>query len=463
MRNKIELIKRYSLFFVGVIANAVGLALITSGMLGTGPTACIPYILSKKFPLSLGVFNFFFYMLLLLCQILMLRKDFKKYQLLQLPAALLFSACLDGMMYILSFINPDRYYLAIIVTVVGCVIRAFGITCQLIADVVMLPSEAFVKAVSNISKKDFSICKLVSDAIMVAITAGLSFWWFGKIMGVREGTLITVLLVGPISHFFTKNLSYTNHYLENEGEFIYETKFKLVEGKRLVITITSEAGSGGRFIARILGTILNIPVYDKELIDMVAEEGNFSKAFVRRHNEKLYRNALHAFFMENYSFSDWFADYISDDSDDDSNRNYERYRELFEAQSKVITDLAQKKDCIIVGHCSNYVLKDFAGVINIFITSDMEHRIEYIAEKYLLERDKARARIEKQDADTYEYYKHFVGHDWKDPNGYHITINSSQFGYEGTAEIIDHIVRHNYIAVPKVKVRELRKKYNLEK
>ena len=83
--------------------------------------------------------------------------------------------------------------------------------------------------------------------------------------------------------------------------------------------------------------------------------------------------------------------------------------------------------------------------------------------KYLLERDKARARIEKQDADTYEYYKHFVGHDWKDPNGYHITINSSQFGYEGTAEIIDHIVRHNYIAVPKVKVRELRKKYNLEK
>ena len=82
MRNKIELIKRYSLFFVGVIANAVGLALITSGMLGTGPTACIPYILSKKFPLSLGVFNFFFYMLLLLCQILMLRKDFKKYQLL---------------------------------------------------------------------------------------------------------------------------------------------------------------------------------------------------------------------------------------------------------------------------------------------------------------------------------------------------------------------------------------------
>ena len=108
------------------------------------------------------------------------------------------------------------------------------------------------------------------------------------------------------------------------------------------------------------------------------------------------------------------------------------------------------------------MLKDFAGVINIFITADMEHRIEYIGEKYVLDRDKAKARIEKQDADTYEYYKHFIGRDWKDPNDYHITINSTLFGYEGTAEIIDHIVRHNYIEVPKVKVRELRKKYNLK-
>ena len=65
-------------------------------------------------------------------------------------------------------------------------------------------------------------------------------------------------------------------------------------------------------------------------------------------------------------------------------------------------------------------------------------------------------------AGKFELTEKREGRDWKDPNGYHITINSTLFGYEGTAEIIDHIVRHNYIAVPKVKVRELRKKYNLK-
>lgn len=448
MRNKIELVKRYSLFFIGILSNAMGVAFITKSMLGTGPTTCIPYIFSLEYPLSLGMFNFIFNIILLLLQMLFLRRNFKKYQLLQIPVSFLFSVCIDGAMFITSFVQVDFYIVAIIYTVLGCVLRAFGVSCQIIADVVMLSPEAFVKSISDVLKKDFSVCKLVSDAFMAVITIVLSYLWFGELFAVREGTLITVILVGPVSHFFTKRFGYANHYLENEGEFVYETKLKLVEGKRLVVTITSEAGSGGRVIARVLGNILNIPVYDKELVDMVAEQGDFSKSFVKRHNEKLYRNAIQAFFMENYTFVD---------------DNYERYRDLFDAQCEVIRQLAEKEDCIIVGHCSNYVLRELKGAIHLFITADLEQRISYISEKYSINEEKALEKIQKQDSDTYEYYLHFTGQNWKEAGNYHITINSNLFGYERTAEMIEQIVRNNYIAVPKVKVKELRKKYHLEK
>lgn len=446
-RNSHELLKRYIFFFLGICLNAFGIALFTRSKLGTGPTSCIPYVVSLKSGLSFGTCTFMFNILLLLGQIILLRKNFPRYQLLQLPVTLLFSILIDGAMKFTTFVNTDIYWVALLYNILGCVFRAVGVSCQVVADVVMLSTEAFVKALSDVSKKEFSWIKLFFDVFMAAVAIALSFLLLGRLESVREGTLIIVLLVGPVSHYFTKRLSFTNYVFENESELVFEPKLKISNSKRIVITVTSEAGSGGRIIAKILGIKLKIPVYDKELVDLIAQEGGFTKRFVQAHNEILYRSTAEAFIQNNFSVENFHS---------------KSYTRLYEAQERVISKLAERQNCIIVGHCSNFILKDNKNVMNILITADMKNRITYISEKYGLNRHDSQKKIRRQDHNTWEFYLHFTNQDWKDSGNYHLCLNSSLFGYEETADIIEDIVKKNYTNTPSIKVKELITKYKLK-
>lgn len=446
-RNGHELLKRYIFFFLGICLNAFGIALFTRSKLGTGPTSCIPYVVSLKSGLSFGTCTFMFNILLLLGQIILLRKNFPRYQLLQLPVTLLFSILIDGAMKFTTFVNTDIYWVALLYNILGCVFRAVGVSCQVVADVVMLSTEAFVKALSDVSKKEFSWIKLFFDVFMAAVAIALSFLLLGRLESVREGTLIIVLLVGPVSHYFTKKLSFTNYVFENESELVFEPKLKISNSKRIVITVTSEAGSGGRIIAKILGIKLKIPVYDKELVDLIAQEGGFTKRFVQAHNEILYRSTAEAFIQNNFSVENFHS---------------KSYTRLYEAQERVISKLAERQNCIIVGHCSNFILKNNKNVMNILITADMKNRITYISEKYGLNRHDSQKKIRRQDHNTWEFYLHFTNQDWKDSGNYHLCLNSSLFGYEETADIIEDIVKKNYTNTPSIKVKELITKYKLK-
>lgn len=446
-RNGHELLKRYIFFFLGICLNAFGIALFTRSKLGTGPTSCIPYVVSLKSGLSFGTCTFMFNILLLLGQIILLRKNFPRYQLLQLPVTLLFSILIDGAMKFTTFVNTDIYWIALLYNILGCVFRAVGVSCQVVADVVMLSTEAFVKALSDVSKKEFSWIKLFFDVFMAAVAIALSFLLLGRLESVREGTLIIVLLVGPVSHYFTKRLSFTNYVFENESELVFEPKLKISNSKRIVITVTSEAGSGGRIIAKILGIKLKIPVYDKELVDLIAQEGGFTKRFVQAHNEILYRSTAEAFIQNNFSIENFHS---------------KSYTRLYEAQERVISKLAERQNCIIVGHCSNFILKNNKNVMNILITADMKNRITYISEKYGLNRHDSQKKIRRQDHNTWEFYLHFTNQDWKDSGNYHLCLNSSLFGYEETADIIEDIVKKNYTNTPSIKVKELITKYKLK-
>lgn len=446
-RNGHELLKRYIFFFLGICLNAFGIALFTRSKLGTGPTSCIPYVVSLKSGLSFGTCTFMFNIMLLLGQIILLRKNFPRYQLLQLPVTLLFSILIDGAMKFTTFVNTDIYWVALLYNILGCVLRAVGVSCQVVADVVMLSTEAFVKALSDVSKKEFSWIKLFFDVFMAAVAIALSFLLLGRLESVREGTLIIVLLVGPVSHYFTKRLSFTNYVFENESELVFEPKLKISNSKRIVITVTSEAGSGGRIIAKILGIKLKIPVYDKELVDLIAQEGGFTKRFVQAHNEILYRSTAEAFIQNNFSVENFHS---------------KSYTRLYEAQERVISKLAERQNCIIVGHCSNFILKNNKNVMNILITADMKNRITYISEKYGLNRHDSQKKIRRQDHNTWEFYLHFTNQDWKDSGNYHLCLNSSLFGYEETADIIEDIVKKNYTNTPSIKVKELITKYKLK-
>ncbi len=444
-RNQSELAKRYALFLLGICANAIGLALMTKSSLGTGPTACVPFVLSLYIKtVTFGTWTFMFYMLLLILQVILLRKSFKAGMLLQVPVTIAFSVVLDGAMAVLMFITPNNYASSLLMLLVGCVFRAFGISCQVVADVAMVSTEAFIKAISDVFHVEFSIVKLSADAVMAIIAVVLSLTLLGEIEAVREGTLIAVILVGPISRRFTDRLGFVSHYFQNEGNFVYRSAWNPDKNQKLVITVTSESGSGGRVIARMLGEKLKIPVYDKELISMIADEGHFSVDYVTRHNEKLYSNPIEAFIKENYKL-------VSDDM--------EVYRDLYEAQRSAILKLADEKSCIIVGHCSHYILRENPSALHVHITADEQHRIVYMENKYHVSFKKAIDMITHQDADVDVYYRHFTGEDWKAAANYHMCLDSTLFGYDGVADIVEHAVRSNYMESSSMSVKDVIKKY----
>lgn len=151
--DKVELTKRYAIFVVGVIVSALGIALITRAFLGTAPITTIALVLTKLVPLSLGQLTFIVNMLMLAGQILILRNNFSKYQFLQIPLVILFSTFIDMFMYI---IPPQKIYIIqFMVLIIGCISLGYGISLEVLANVLILPGEGLVKAISTKLNKEF--------------------------------------------------------------------------------------------------------------------------------------------------------------------------------------------------------------------------------------------------------------------------------------------------------------------
>lgn len=211
-------LKRYLVFLAGLFIASLGVSLITKANLGTSPISSIPYVLSLGFPFTLGEFTIVFSLLLIALQLLILRRNFKKEDLLQIPVSVLFGYFIDLAMLLLSWMQPQDYYLKMIFLLFGCALLGFGVYLEVLANVVMLPGESFVRAVSVTWNTDFGITKVVFDASMTAIAALLSLLMFQGLEGVREGTLISALLVGFIARFFGKALRFVQPLLFGERE-----------------------------------------------------------------------------------------------------------------------------------------------------------------------------------------------------------------------------------------------------
>ena len=202
--SKKELFRRYVFFVAGLFVNSLGISLITKANLGTSPISSIPYTLSLGFPLSLGMFTMIFSVLLMVVQLVILRKRFSKELWLQLPISVLFSAFIDLTMAMLFFIHPQTYITQMISLLIGCLILGFGVFMEMAANVVMLPGECTVRAISSTWHTDFGKTKIAVDVTM-ALTAGilgLALYW--EIAGVREGSLISALLVGFLARIFNR-------------------------------------------------------------------------------------------------------------------------------------------------------------------------------------------------------------------------------------------------------------------
>ncbi|UEB80458.1 cytidylate kinase-like family protein [Clostridium sp. M62/1] len=190
--------------------------------------------------------------------------------------------------------------------------------------------------------------------------------------------------------------------------------------KHTVITISRQHGSGGREVGRQLSERLGIPFYDHELIEMAAKSSSIDKSFFENADGKGaggFLDELAAGVHHDLSLSD----------------------KAFLHQSSVIREIASKGGCIIVGRCADYVLRDRANVLKVFVYADLDSRKERIEHIYKEEDEKALSSIEKTDKKRASYYKFYTGQNFGEAKNYDICLNSSLLGIEKCVEVVQSV------------------------
>ena len=406
--------KRYLIFLVGLFVNSLGVSLITKANLGTSPISSIPYVLSLNFPFTLGNFTIFFSIFLIVLQLIILRKNFKLEHILQIPVSIIFGYFIDLTMILFFWVNPEAYIMKIVYLLIGCLILGVGVYMEVLADVVMLPGESFVRAIVLTWKTNFGTTKICFDVSMSVIAAVLSFVFAGKLAGVREGTVIAALLVGFIARLIGKKLVFLKDMIflesvsaENENEAKEQTAGTY--GKN-VIAIGRQFGSGGHDIGKILAEKLGYDFYDAEIIQMTAGTTGYTPEFIKK-NEEIMTNSL-IYDLVNQM-------YLNADMQDEAPKD-----KIFEAECQVVRNLAKKGNCVIVGRCADYVLRNSGNCLKVFFSAPLVSRIRRVAQRQNISEGEAKATVQKNEklrADNYRYYTHRM---WGAAGNFDLSLNT---------------------------------------
>ena len=194
-----------------------------------------------------------------------------------------------------------------------------------------------------------------------------------------------------------------------------------------IITIGRQFGSGGREIGQKLAERLSIPLYDRRLVSMAAESLG-----VRKEDAEIVDECSLNTFVANYTVSPgMYMEYISAAS---YIQSFDE--QVYRAEAEIIRGLAEKGPCIIVGRCADYILKDRAECINVFICADKEDRKKRIMELYGLTERKAAERIRKTDKERRYYYEVHTGQDWGSIRYHQMLLNVSMLGIDRIVEIL---------------------------
>ena len=197
---------RYLFFVIGVMINSFGVALITKAALGTSPISSVPYVLRLKFTPTLGEFTFVMNLAFIALQPILLRRDYKPIQLLQVFVNLLFSWFIDVSMNLLGWFEPQNIVVELIALLLGCAVLGFGISVEVAPDVLRVPGEGLVGALAQVTKIRFGSVKVAFDVTLVAISLTLSLIFFHGLNGLGLGTVISALIVGRFVNLFNARL-----------------------------------------------------------------------------------------------------------------------------------------------------------------------------------------------------------------------------------------------------------------
>ena len=189
--------------------------------------------------------------------------------------------------------------------------------------------------------------------------------------------------------------------------------------KKRIITISREFGSGGRFIGEEVAKKLGIAYYDKNIINDIAEKSGLSPEYVQKNAELSPKKGLFA-----YAFA----------GRDITGKSVEDM--VYEAQRKVILELAEKEPCVIIGRNADYILKDRDDVLNVFIHGGTPEKIQRITRLYNVEEQKAVKMMVDVDKRRMVNYNFYTNQKWGKADNYTLCLNSSQLGYDRCEKII---------------------------
>ena len=283
---------------------------------------------------------------------------------------------------------------------------------------VQIPSGIFFQAIGKSAK---SAILSLSRQILFLIPAMVIF---GSMFG-----LIGVLYAGPFADGLAFIISGILIIVEmkhlGKGKvkseaLVDDTSTDQKVKDHVVITVSREYGSGGRYVGRLIADKLGIKFYDKEIITKLAEATGLSEEYIEKNEQKRDASAI----LNN-------GYYMGLDNAD----------ELFVKETELIKELAAKDSCVIIGRCADFILKDEKNVVKVFVYSGMEDKIKRATQIYGYEEDKAKKEIERIDKLRANHYKHYTDKDWKDFSNYDICINSDLLGVEKSADVICNMVK----------------------
>ena len=337
------------------------------------------------------------------------------------------SVCISTLAFILFQTIPDK-----LISIFGsgdnnyiefaCIaFRTYLLLC--ICNGVQIPSGIFFQAIGKSSK---SALLSLSRQIVLLIPSMLIL---GGIFG-----LTGVLAAGPVADGIAFILACTLLFLEiknlnkntsRNDAILDDAEVTNKLDKKLVITISREYGSGGRYIGKLVADKLGIKLYDKEFINKLSKETGLSEDYIESNEQK--RESIDGLYYNGMSNAD----------------------ELFVKEAELIKKVANKESCVIIGRCADFVLKDKKNVIKVFVYNNMENKIKRAEKFYNIDKKKAEKEINKINKLRANHYKHYTDREWQNHENYDICINSDTLGVEKSADLICEIVENKEKALMK--------------
>lgn len=186
-----------------------------------------------------------------------------------------------------------------------------------------------------------------------------------------------------------------------------------------IITISREFGSGGRKIAEIVANKLGFAFYDKALIAKSAERTGFAESFIKEHGEQRGPNNLFSLPFASSTFNGM------------STEDY-----LWSMQRSIILELADEAPCVIVGRCSDYILRNRDDAFHVFIHANPKDRADRVVNQYGVQTTNPIKTINEEDKKRRKNYRYYTDREWGAADNYNVSLDSSMFGIEGTADLI---------------------------